>query len=145
MHIPDELHTQLCQQLRKYGSCLAFSVSVVHQVALKVIIVHHCCCCYIVVWTHPLELDWFIFIVKYNIVLGVDDPYPSMHLSILTFTSAGRSTYTPGAEYQPRPDKHCRTHTEGRGGRDAVLSDSSEALRSLRLSSHRLYLIWAEG
>lgn len=36
------------------------------------------------------------------------------------------------------------THTD-RGGGNAVLSDSLGALRSLRLSSSSLYLIWAEG
>lgn len=36
------------------------------------------------------------------------------------------------------------TEREGRG-RNSVLTDSLGALRSLRLSSHSLYLIWAEG
>ncbi len=36
------------------------------------------------------------------------------------------------------------THTD-RGGGNVVLSDSLGALRSLRLSSSSLYLIWAEG
>lgn len=56
-----------------------------------------------------------------------------------SFTSAGHSTYIPGSTSRMSTKTRqivSDTHTDG-GGRNAVLS--------LRLSSHSLYLMWAEG
>lgn len=71
--------------------------------------------------------------------------YLSIHIETFYSSSTSWPTYQSTGRL-PRPHRSCQTHRErGGGGRNSVLTDSLGALRSLRLSSHSLYLIWAEG
>ena len=69
----------------------------------------------------------------------------SIHFETFYSSSTSRPTYITQDVYQDRTNPVRHTERERERGRQEFSPDSLGALRSPMLSSHSLYLIWAEG